>query len=688
MNNLNSDIIAIKGVGPKRAALFHKMGIFTVEDLLLNFPRKYEDRSFICPIRLLTANRSSCIFCKISSSPIIFYSKNNVRIIKYDAKDPTGTITLLFFNQHYINPRLSVGKNFYMYGNVYQAGHRFYMSNPVFEAEDSEKFYTRRIVPIYKLTSSLSNREFNRVVKNCYEQYHTSIEEYLPEKILVQYNLCSASEAIKGIHFPESKSELKSATKRAAFGNLFRLFCLQYQLREIRRINSNISVADVDLDDFYNALPFSLTNSQRCVIREIYTDLRSGKVMARLVQGDVGSGKTTIAAAAIWVLCKSGYGCLLMAPTEILANQHYAKLKNIFDKFNIPVYLLTGSTCSSDKEKILMELSKELPYIIIGTHALIAESNQYPNLGLVVTDEQHRFGVEQRYALISKGIHPHALIMSATPIPRTLAMAIYGELDISTLSDLPPGRKPVNTYLVNSSYSERLCRFIHKIVEKGQQVYIVCARIGKILDNFSEEIQEYTTVIRTVYEVADDLRSRFPEYTVEYLHGKLSSDKKEDIMRQFISGVINILVSTTVIEVGVDVPNATLMIIENAEQYGLAQLHQLRGRIGRGGKESYCVLLSNTKSPESLVRMKALERNSDGMKISEEDLRLRGPGDFFGNRQHGLPTFNSITKYLSQSIINSAQKAATLVMSEDPNLKNAENHNLKLEIESLKNKLQ
>lgn len=688
MNNLNANITTIKGIGPKKAALFNRIGIYTVDDLLHTFPRKYEDRSVILPISSLSSEKAACILCQISSSPTIFSTKNNIRVVKYEACDHTGSITLLFFNMRYIDPRLSFGKKFFMYGTVHKEKNKCYMNNPIFEEEGSEKLFTRRIVPIYKLTKSLSNREFCRAVKSCYEENAEAINEYIPADIVKKYKLCSASEAVRNLHFPESMSALAAAKYRVTFCELFKLFCLQKYLRNRIHISSNVIATPLELEDFYQALPFPLTNSQKGVIQEIYKDLLSGKGMTRLVQGDVGSGKTIVAAAAIWLICKSGYSCLLMAPTEILSVQHYHKLKNLLEKFNIPVYLLTGSTRPSEREKIRSGIQDNPSYLLIGTHALLNDSYHYANLGLVVTDEQHRFGVEQRAALIAKGIHPHVLIMSATPIPRTLAMAIYGELDISTITELPPGRKPVSTYIVDDRYRERLLRFIGRIIEKGQQVYIVCSRIGNDLDIIPVDELDNNQDIKTVFEIMDELTDRFPQYKIEYLHGKLSSTEKNTIMHGFVSGDINILVSTTVIEVGVDIPNATLMLIENAELFGLAQLHQLRGRIGRGDKESYCILITNTKSPDSIRRLKVLVNNYDGMKISEEDLKFRGPGDFFGNRQHGLPALNLVTDSLSSLTLQSAKNAAELIMARDPDLEDAENYNLKIQIEKLKSRKQ
>ena len=534
------------------------------------------------------------------------------------------------------------------------------MASPIVEPEGRRE-HTGRIVPIYPLTAGISQLLLSRAIRQGLDSCADILPDCLPDGVRQAHQLCRVNYAYENIHFPESPEALDIARRRLAFEELF-FFAIGLKLLRSRRETVSVEpFQPVDMAPFYNALPFTLTDAQRRCVEEAIADMQSGKPMNRLCQGDVGSGKTMVAAACVYFCIKNGRQAALMAPTELLAEQHYRGLAPLLERLNIRCALLTGSTTVKTKRSVTTQLATGEIDFAIGTHALISGGVAYADLGLVVTDEQHRFGVAQRTALAEKGEHPHTLVMSATPIPRTLALILYGDLDVSVIDQLPPGRKPIETYAVTSAYHPRLYAFIRKQVEAGRQVYIVCPMVS--------ENDELPDERKAVTEYAQKLQTEiFPDLKVAFVHGKMKATEKDAVMSAFAAGKTDILVSTTVIEVGVDVPNANLMVVENAERFGLSQLHQLRGRVGRGQHQSYCVLVSDNKNDETRQRLKAMMKTADGFKIAEEDLRLRGPGDFFGLRQHGLPGLRVADLGCDTRLLAEAQSAADGLLAEDPAL--------------------
>ena len=547
------------------------------------------------------------------------------------------------------------------------------MANPVFEREGENKGVTGNIVPVYHLTSGINQASLVSGIRQSLQHCLDDIPDILPDSVRKRCAIAAARFSYENIHFPANFEALDLARKRFIFEELFVLACALGKTRANRTKAKGIAFNSANMEEFYSSLPFSPTNAQKRSISDAVRDMSSGTVMNRLVQGDVGSGKTLVAAAAIWNTWKNGYCSVFMAPTEILAEQHYINLTKFLSPFGIKVGKLTGSMSAKEK-RISKEAIKNGDFdLVVGTHALFSEDVEYKNLALVVTDEQHRFGVAQRSALISKGSSPHVLVMSATPIPRTLALIIYGDLDVSIIDELPPGRQKVDTFSVNESYRQRLEVFIDKLCAEGRQVFVVCPMV--------EENEELLVKLKSAQEHAAALAERFPHLKVACVHGKMKAKEKDSVMASFISGETNVLVSTTVIEVGVDVPNAALMIIENADRFGLSQLHQLRGRVGRGQHKSYCVLVSDADSDEVRARLGIMCKTNDGFKISEEDLRLRGPGDFFGSRQHGLPEMHIADLGADVAMMQLAQQEANHLLSIDPQLSLPEHSLLKQRID-------
>ena len=533
------------------------------------------------------------------------------------------------------------------------------MANPIVEPEGRREA-TGRIVPVYPLTAGVSQLILSRSIRQGLDACADILPDVLPDEVRRRHQLCRAGYAYENIHFPEGPEALELARRRLAFEELF-LFTLG--LRRLRRRRETAAVEPfrpVDMESFYQALPFALTEAQRRCVEESLADMASGRAMNRLCQGDVGSGKTMVAAACVYFSVKNGRQAALMAPTEILARQHYEGLAPLMEPLGIRCALLTGSNTAKEKRTLAAGLAAGEIDFIVGTHALITGGVEYRRLGLVVTDEQHRFGVGQRAALAGKGDHPHTLVMSATPIPRTLALILYGDLDVSVIDQLPPGRRPVQTSFVDSRYHPRIYQFLRKLVGEGRQVYIVCPQVAGGEEDDRKAVTEYAAQLQ---------REVFPDLRVAYVHGKMKPKEKEAVMSAFAAHETDILVSTTVIEVGVDVPNAAVMVVENAERFGLSQLHQLRGRVGRGAWQSYCVLISDNQNEETLRRLKVMTQTSDGFKIAEEDLRLRGPGDFFGQRQHGLPGLRVADIGCDAQLLREAQAAADALLERDPELK-------------------
>ena len=660
MADLNTDVRYIKGVGEAKAKALGKLGIATLGDLIGWFPRRYDDRRESKPISQLIPGETACVSAMIASEPRLAHIRKGMDLVKVRAVDETGALDITFFNQSWLKSQLQIGKTYSFYGKAEGTLLRKTMVSPVVEAEGRRE-NTGRIVPVYPLTAGVSQLLLSRAIRQGLDACADILPDCLPDDVRQAHQLCRVNYAYENIHFPESPETLDIARRRLAFEELF-FFAIGLKLLRSRRETVNVPPFHaVDMAPFYDSLPFTLTDAQRRCVDEAIADMRSGRPMNRLCQGDVGSGKTMVAAACVYFCVKNGRQAALMAPTELLAEQHYRGLAPLLEKLHIRCALLTGSTPAKTKRSITAQLAAGEIDFAIGTHALISGGVAYADLGLVVTDEQHRFGVAQRTALAEKGEHPHTMVMSATPIPRTLALILYGDLDVSVIDQLPPGRKPIETYAVTSAYYPRLYAFIRKQVEAGRQVYIVCPMVSENDDLPDER--------KAVTEYAKKLQTEiFPDLKVAYVHGKMKAKEKDAVMAAFAAGESHILVSTTVIEVGVDVPNASLMVVENAERFGLSQLHQLRGRVGRGQHQSYCVLVSDNKNEETRQRLRAMTKTADGFKIAEEDLRLRGPGDFFGVRQHGLPGLRVADIGCDTRLLAEAQAAAEELLAKDPDL--------------------
>ena len=660
MADLNTDVRYIKGVGEAKAKALGKLGIATLGDLIAWFPHRYEDRRETKPVSQLIPGETACVAAMIAAEPKLSHIRKGMDLVKVRAVDDTGVLDVTFFNQPWLKNQLHVGETYIFYGKAEGSLLRKNMAGPIVEPEGRRE-HTGRIVPVYPLTAGVSQLLLSRAIRQGLDACADILPDCLPYDVRQAHQLCRVNYAYENIHFPESPEALDIARRRLAFEELF-FFAIGLKLLRSRRETVDVvPFQNVDMAPFYRSLPFTLTDAQRRCVEEAIGDMCSGKPMNRLCQGDVGSGKTMVAAACVYFCVKNGRQAALMAPTELLAEQHYRGLAPLLEKLNIRCALLTGSTPAKVKRSVIAQLASGEIDFAIGTHALISDSVAYADLGLVVTDEQHRFGVAQRTALAEKGSHPHTLVMSATPIPRTLALILYGDLDVSVIDQLPPGRKPIETYAVTSAYYPRLYAFIRKQVDAGRQVYIVCPMVSENEDLPDER--------KAVTEYAQKLQTEiFPDLKVAYVHGKMKAREKDAVMSAFAAGESHILVSTTVIEVGVDVPNASLMVVENAERFGLSQLHQLRGRVGRGQHQSYCVLVSDNKNEETRQRLKAMTRTADGFKIAEEDLRLRGPGDFFGVRQHGLPGLRVADIGCNTRLLSEAQAAAEALLASDPAL--------------------
>lgn len=675
MNDLNKDVRYIKGIGEKKALALNKLGVFSLRDLVSFFPRKYEDRSTVKPIALTLDGESVCIEAMVADTPRLTRIRRGLDLVKLRAVDDSGAVDITFFNQPYSKDNLHRGETYVFFGRIeFKAGRRA-LINPIYEKAESQGHVTGRIVPVYRTVAGLNQKLIHQAVRQGLDLCLEQMPDVLPRTVRESCMLAQAAYAYENIHFPADFDALALARKRLVFEELFVLACALGRMRGERVNESGIKMSSKDIGKFFASLPFSPTNAQRRAIQQAMADMESGNVMNRLVQGDVGSGKTLVAAALIFNCAKNGYLSAFMAPTEILAEQHYQTLSEMLSPFGIRIGKLIGSMSAKEKREAKAALKGGEYDLIIGTHALFSQDVEYENLGLVITDEQHRFGVGQRSALIGKGKKPHVLVMSATPIPRTLALIIYGDLDVSIIDELPPGRQKVDTFAVNEGYRARLNGFIRKLVSEGRQVFVVCPKV--------EENEEENGKLKSAQEHAAELSALFPDLKVECIHGKMAAKTKDAIMSSVVAGQTHILVATTVIEVGVDVPNAALMIIENAERFGLSQLHQLRGRVGRGKHKSYCVLVSDHEGEESKARLNIMCKTNDGFKISEEDLRLRGPGDFFGSRQHGLPEMHMADLGADVQLLQRAQDEAAKLMLKDPGLNLPEHKELKSAVDRL-----
>lgn len=675
MADLQTDVRYIKGIGEARAKALSKLGIGTLQDLIGYFPRRYEDRTMTRSIRELELGETVCVRAMIAQDPTANRISGGRTVVKARAVDDSGALDLTFFNQEYRKNSLHRGETYIFCGKVEGNLLARRMINPIVERE-GEQVLTGHIVPIYPLTAGVSQNLLYKAVGQGLTACRHLLADCLPNAVRQAHSLCHSGYAYENIHFPADAEALALARRRMVFEELFILSCGLQMLRSRRTDVAGPACAAADMEEFYGALPFPLTNAQRRAIGEAVADMRSGRPMNRLCQGDVGSGKTMVAAGCVWFAAQSGWQSALMAPTEILARQHYENLAPLFEKFGLRCALLTGSTKAKERREILENLALGEIDLCIGTHALLTEDVSYARLGLVITDEQHRFGVNQRAALGQKAENPHMLVLSATPIPRTLALIIYGDLDVSVMNELPPGRQKVDTFAVDERYRQRINKFIRKQVEAGHQVFIVCPLVGQE-DQLPDERKAAAAYAKKLREEV------FPDLRVCLLHGKMKPKEKEKVMEDFAAGNGDILVATTVVEVGVDVPNATCMVVENAERFGLSQLHQLRGRVGRGQAKSYCILLSEHPSEETKRRLKVMTKTNDGFEISREDLALRGPGDFFGQRQHGLPALKIADLSCDMALLDEAQQAAKGWMAQDPELEKPESGALRARIETL-----
>ena len=649
MARLSDPISILKGIGPAKAKQFANLNIYTLRDLICHFPRGYEDRTKLVPIEKLEPDIPACFKAMVMNTPRVAHIRKGLDLTRVQVADHSGRLTITFFNNKYVADQLRYGKEYIFYGAVSGDFVGYNMTNPVFESLESAPVTTRRILPIYPLTAGLTNAAMLKAVRQALEICDPPAE-ILPQSVRETYGILSADRAYYAIHEPASMTEAEMAKKRLIFEEFFVFSAGLSLMRSARAEKKCEPYRNTDLMPFHLALPFTLTGAQSRAIAEITEDLCKGAPMNRLVQGDVGSGKTMVAAAAAYLTAKNGHQSALMAPTEILAEQHYKSLSKLLEPMGITVGLLTGSMKQKEKREVREALAAGEIQLAVGTHALFSDSTEFGDLGLVITDEQHRFGVGQRAKLSAKGQDAHLLVMSATPIPRTLALLMYGDLDVSILDELPPGRETVDTFLVGESYRARINAFIRKQVAEGHQCFVVCPAV--------EENEDLGIKAATVW--AETLQKTvFPDLRIALLHGQMKGNEKEEAMAAFARGEADVMVATTVIEVGVDVPNATLMVIEDADRFGLSQLHQLRGRVGRGKAKSYCILTSHNKNPETLQRLKALCKTNDGFKIAEEDLSLRGPGDFFGSRQSGLPTFRVANLSYDLATLKQAQQASS-----------------------------
>ena len=648
MARLTDPVTILKGVGPTKAKQFANLNIYTLGDLICHFPRGYEDRTKLIPIEKLEVDTPACFRAMVMNTPRTTHIRKGLDLTKVQVADHTARLNLTFFNNKYVAEQLQYGREYIFYGAVSGDFIGYNMTNPVFEGLDAPAVTTRRVLPIYPLTAGLSNASVLKAVQQALAICDAP-EEIIPEPVRREYGILPADRAYQAIHQPQSLAEAELAKKRLIFEEFFVFSAGLSLMRAARADKKTEPYTNLEMRPFHGALPFTLTGAQQRAVADIARDLSRGAPMNRLVQGDVGSGKTMVAAAAAYLAANNHAQTALMAPTEILAEQHFASLEKLFAPMGITVALLTGSMTVKQKKNVRERIENGEVQVVVGTHALLSDATRFQRLGMVIADEQHRFGVAQRSRLSGKGEDPHLLVMSATPIPRTLALLMYGDLEVSILDELPPGREAVDTFLVTESYRPRINAFIRKQVQEGHQCFVVCPAV--------EENEELGMKAATVW--AETLQQTvFPDLRIALLHGQMKGAEKEAAMASFARGEADVLVATTVIEVGVDVPNATLMVIEDADRFGLSQLHQLRGRVGRGKAKSYCILTSRNRNQETLQRLKALCKTTDGFRIAEEDLKLRGPGDFFGSRQSGLPTFRVADLSFDLQTLKDAQAAS------------------------------
>lgn len=691
--NLQSPVTDITGIGKSRAEAFSRLGIFTVRDLLYHFPRAYENRGDVRTIQAATDGLTHALILVIATEPKTARLRRGMTITKFRAFDESGTVEIVYFNQTYAQHIFTVGQEFRFYGKLTEGKKLYTMTNPVYEPI-TPGAPLDDLVPRYPLGEGLTPKIVASAIAAALPSL-SAIQDFLPEYIRQKHGLPTLATAIKTLHSPATHEVLRPAIDRMAFDE-YLIFSLGLSLtKRVGRREGAAPCPKQNITPFLSLLPYELTESQKAAVREIASDMigKSPSPMSRILVGDVGCGKTVCAAIAAYIAMLNGHQAAIMAPTEILARQHYGELAPLFEKLGLRTELLLGSTPARQKERIyasLLAAPAERTDLLIGTHALLNDKLAFSDLGITITDEQHRFGVDQRTAIRERNPAAHLLVMSATPIPRTLALVLYGDLDISRITEMPKGRMRVDTHLIGDAMRERMNGFIRRTLEEGGQVYVVCPAIeeedaiplGRVFLPSDDLVP-----VRAAVEHAEVLQAAFPDYTVACLHGKMKSADKDDVMRRFADGQIHILVSTTVIEVGVNVPNASLMIVENAERFGLSQLHQLRGRVGRGQRRSYCILVSDSKGEAARHRLSALCNTYDGYAIAEEDLRWRGPGDFFasedGIRQSGGLRFSPLASAATETVIAAAFSEAADILKADRDLEAPEHRTLAEEVNRL-----
>ncbi|WP_303860095.1 ATP-dependent DNA helicase RecG [Alkalibaculum bacchi] len=641
--NLRDPIIDIKGIGNAKEKLFRTLGIYKIGDLIEYYPISYEDRTKLISIEEAMDNHKSLIKATITSNLVTRKIRSNLSITKARAGDHLGSFEVVWYNSPYIGRTVFVGKTYYFYGKVKKSFHNIQMEMPeIFELHAEDLF---SFIPKYSLTKGLTHKDIRKAIKNVFNKSIT-VEDYLSQELINKYKLMGLKEAYEKIHYAKNREDLSRARHRLIFNEFLEIQIAFRSMKEETKKDPLPFFLDDNrinqVQELLNILPFQLTLSQKEVLEELYKDIRMNKQINRLIQGDVGSGKTIVAVIMLFICLLNGYQGVMMVPTAILAEQHYEYISDLFSKLNIGarVGLMTKFKTTKQRLEYLHKIATGEYNLIVATHGVLQEDVEFSNLGLVITDEQHRFGVRQRKQLSNKGKDPHIIVMSATPIPRTTSLVLYGDLEVSTINTLPAGRKPIKTYSVNTGYRSRIYKMILNEISEGRQAYILCPSI---------EINDQMNSAEEVYEKCRN--GAFRDIPIGLLHGKMSGEEKEEVMRAFYENKIKVLICTTVVEVGINVPNATIMLIENAERFGLAQLHQLRGRVGRGEHQSHCILLTDSKSHKTKQRMDVLIQSTDGFYISERDLELRGPGDYFGFRQHGLPSFKLADLSKHQSIL-------------------------------------
>lgn len=650
---MDSSVSCIKGIGKKKQQMLGQLNISTLGDLLHYFPREYSDRSQVHKIAEVENEQNANLEVEIIKGPIIRRINKKLSVLNYIGKDESGIIYLTWFNQEFVKNQIELGQHIRVTGKVKKGFGKVELHNIVYEKAEAEEKLTGKIVPIYGLTKGINNADMIKWLGTAFENYGEAVESIVPEVLRKQRKLLDYLEALKLYHFPKDRESFKEAKRTLIYEELFSTEIGMYLIKHSNQKQGIIFEKKPEVDSFIRELPFKLTKAQKRVVDEILLDMEKPLTMSRLVQGDVGSGKTIVAIIALLNAVLNNHQGALLVPTEILAKQHFEKMKNLLSSLNIELGLLVGSLTAKQKNEVYEKLESGEIQIVVGTHALMEDTVVFNRLGLVVTDEQHRFGVRQRAKIAQKGEGIDVLVMTATPIPRTLSLIVYGDLEVSIIDELPAGRKPIKTYVVGENKRADAYGFIEEQIKQGRQGFVVCPAIEQ-----NEEIQ-----MKSAEEVYENIKLFLPNCKIGLIHGKLNKKDKDEVMENFIQQNIDILVSTTVIEVGVDIPNASIMLVENAERFGLAQLHQLRGRIGRGGYESYCVLVNGSQSEVSKKRMEIMKTSNDGFVIAEKDMEIRGPGQILGLRQHGLPEFKVADLMRDIKVLNEIQKDCNAILA-------------------------